>query len=190
MAVPAKKSYKIVLLGEGRVGKTSILLRYVRGEFVDKYAHSQTVTNLGNANRIYCLKCVFKIGSHIPWSLCVFEIMAYVTHCLISRSISSFHLFGYADNKSPHKRIKWTKKFHSEVIASLCIYGTQQARSAFTRSPRSITETLRSVISFHISLPILILLLSFPRVHYLSTISQTGLLSSECRTGSVSSRSW
>ena len=28
--------YKIVLLGEGRVGKTSILLRYTRGEYSDK----------------------------------------------------------------------------------------------------------------------------------------------------------
>jgi tRNA U34 5-carboxymethylaminomethyl modifying GTPase MnmE/TrmE len=27
--------YKIVLLGEGRVGKTSILLRYIRGEYSD-----------------------------------------------------------------------------------------------------------------------------------------------------------
>ena len=28
--------FKIVLLGEGRVGKTSILLRYIRGEYDDK----------------------------------------------------------------------------------------------------------------------------------------------------------
>ncbi|CAE7773818.1 RAB21, partial [Symbiodinium microadriaticum] len=28
--------YKIVLLGEGRVGKTSILLRYIRGEYSDQ----------------------------------------------------------------------------------------------------------------------------------------------------------
>lgn len=28
--------YKVVLLGEGRVGKTSILLRFVRGEYSDK----------------------------------------------------------------------------------------------------------------------------------------------------------
>lgn len=27
--------FKIVLLGEGRVGKTSILLRYIRGEYSD-----------------------------------------------------------------------------------------------------------------------------------------------------------
>lgn len=27
--------FKIVLLGEGRVGKTSILLRYIRGEYTD-----------------------------------------------------------------------------------------------------------------------------------------------------------
>jgi Ras-related protein Rab-21 len=28
--------FKIVLLGEGRVGKTSILLRYIRGEYDDR----------------------------------------------------------------------------------------------------------------------------------------------------------
>ena len=28
--------FKIVLLGEGRVGKTSILLRYIRGEYSDQ----------------------------------------------------------------------------------------------------------------------------------------------------------
>ena len=31
----AQQRYKIVLLGEGRVGKTSILIRYIRGEFSD-----------------------------------------------------------------------------------------------------------------------------------------------------------
>lgn len=30
------RPYKVVLLGEGRVGKTSILLRFVRGAFDDK----------------------------------------------------------------------------------------------------------------------------------------------------------
>lgn len=28
--------FKVVLLGEGRVGKTSILLRYIRGEYTDR----------------------------------------------------------------------------------------------------------------------------------------------------------
>jgi len=32
----ATKRFKVVLLGEGRVGKTSILLRFVRGEYSDK----------------------------------------------------------------------------------------------------------------------------------------------------------
>lgn len=32
----SKPSYKVVLLGEGRVGKTSLLLRYVRGEYNDR----------------------------------------------------------------------------------------------------------------------------------------------------------
>ena len=32
----ATQRYKIVLLGEGRVGKTSILLRYIRGEYTDQ----------------------------------------------------------------------------------------------------------------------------------------------------------
>lgn len=32
----ATKRFKVVLLGEGRVGKTSILLRFVRGEYDDK----------------------------------------------------------------------------------------------------------------------------------------------------------
>lgn len=31
-----QRGFKVVLLGEGRVGKTSILLRYVRGEFDDR----------------------------------------------------------------------------------------------------------------------------------------------------------
>ncbi len=31
----ASARYKIVLLGEGRVGKTSILIRYIKGEFSD-----------------------------------------------------------------------------------------------------------------------------------------------------------
>lgn len=31
-----QRGFKVVLLGEGRVGKTSILLRYVRGEFSDR----------------------------------------------------------------------------------------------------------------------------------------------------------
>uniref|UniRef100_A0A7S2R7Q4 Ras-related protein Rab-21 n=1 Tax=Rhizochromulina marina TaxID=1034831 RepID=A0A7S2R7Q4_9STRA len=32
----ASQRFKVVILGEGRVGKTSILLRYVRGEYSDK----------------------------------------------------------------------------------------------------------------------------------------------------------
>ena len=32
----ASSRFKVVLLGEGRVGKTSILLRFVRGEYTDK----------------------------------------------------------------------------------------------------------------------------------------------------------
>jgi Ras-related protein Rab-21 len=31
-----KQQFKVVLLGEGRVGKTSILLRYTRGEYDDR----------------------------------------------------------------------------------------------------------------------------------------------------------
>ena len=34
--VGMSQRYKIVLLGEGRVGKTSILLRYIRGEYSDQ----------------------------------------------------------------------------------------------------------------------------------------------------------
>ena len=34
--VRMSQRYKIVLLGEGRVGKTSILLRYIRGEYSDQ----------------------------------------------------------------------------------------------------------------------------------------------------------
>ena len=32
----SSQRFKVVLLGEGRVGKTSILLRYTRGEYNDK----------------------------------------------------------------------------------------------------------------------------------------------------------
>jgi Ras-related protein Rab-21 len=32
----SSQRFKIVLLGEGRVGKTSILLRYIRGEYDDR----------------------------------------------------------------------------------------------------------------------------------------------------------
>eukprot|EP01040_Poterioochromonas_malhamensis_P003628 gene3628-3876_t len=32
----AQERFKVVLLGEGRVGKTSILLRYTKGEYSDK----------------------------------------------------------------------------------------------------------------------------------------------------------
>ena len=32
----SNQRFKIVLLGEGRVGKTSILLRYIRGEYDDR----------------------------------------------------------------------------------------------------------------------------------------------------------
>lgn len=32
----SSQRYKIVLLGEGRVGKTSILLRYIKGEYSDQ----------------------------------------------------------------------------------------------------------------------------------------------------------
>jgi len=36
MAANKKKVFKVVLLGEGRVGKTSILLRYIEGKYDDK----------------------------------------------------------------------------------------------------------------------------------------------------------
>ena len=32
----SSQRFKVVLLGEGRVGKTSILLRYTRGEYSDR----------------------------------------------------------------------------------------------------------------------------------------------------------
>lgn len=36
MADRASRKFKVVLLGEGRVGKTSILLRYIKGEYDDR----------------------------------------------------------------------------------------------------------------------------------------------------------
>ncbi|EGG20448.1 Rab GTPase [Cavenderia fasciculata] len=37
----AEKSFKVVLLGEGCVGKTSIVLRYIQNTFVDKHVMTQ-----------------------------------------------------------------------------------------------------------------------------------------------------
>lgn len=49
--------YKIVLLGEGRVGKTSILLRYIKGEYSDQQISTlqasyldKKITLSGNVN--------------------------------------------------------------------------------------------------------------------------------------------
>lgn len=41
--------YKVVLLGEGRVGKTSILLRYTRGEYNDKQVSTLQASYLDKA---------------------------------------------------------------------------------------------------------------------------------------------
>jgi len=44
--------YKVVLLGEGRVGKTSILLRYTRGEYNDKQVSTLQASYLDKAARV------------------------------------------------------------------------------------------------------------------------------------------
>ncbi|POM72536.1 Ras family GTPase, partial [Phytophthora palmivora] len=36
MGERSTKKFKVVLLGEGRVGKTSILLRYIKGEYDER----------------------------------------------------------------------------------------------------------------------------------------------------------
>lgn len=38
--------FKVVLLGEGRVGKTSILLRYTKGEYSDRQVHHSFATDI------------------------------------------------------------------------------------------------------------------------------------------------
>ena len=44
--------YKVVLLGEGRVGKTSILLRYTRGEYNDKQVSTLQASYLDKGVRL------------------------------------------------------------------------------------------------------------------------------------------
>lgn len=44
---------KVVLLGEGCVGKTSIVLRYVQNQFNDKHIQTLQVRGGGGKNYIY-----------------------------------------------------------------------------------------------------------------------------------------
>lgn len=46
----SEKSFKVVLLGEGAVGKTSIMLRYTENKFIDK--HVSTVQAAFASKRI------------------------------------------------------------------------------------------------------------------------------------------
>jgi Ras-related protein Rab-21 len=41
-----KREFKVVLLGEGCVGKTSLVLRYCRGQFNDKHVTTLQVASL------------------------------------------------------------------------------------------------------------------------------------------------
>ena len=61
MAGEAISHYKVVLLGEGRVGKTSILLRYIENSYVDgrpstlqaSYLDKHVVIDDDDANNCY-----------------------------------------------------------------------------------------------------------------------------------------
>lgn len=45
------QNFKVVLLGEGAVGKTSIVLRYVEDKFNDKHISTLQVREMKNALR-------------------------------------------------------------------------------------------------------------------------------------------
>lgn len=64
----ARVSFKVVLLGEGAVGKTSLLLRYVENKFNDR--HIQTL-QVSFKNKIYdFVKHVRTIVFYFVWSAC------------------------------------------------------------------------------------------------------------------------
>ena len=73
----ATQRYKIVLLGEGRVGKTSILLRYIRGEYTDQQtstiqpAQLQCKTNRKGTPMMY-IATTNRISKKTPF-FCFFE---------------------------------------------------------------------------------------------------------------------
>jgi Ras-related protein Rab-21 len=46
--------FKVVLLGEGRVGKTSLLLRYVKDTFDDRQISTIQVRNLWRSVQHFC----------------------------------------------------------------------------------------------------------------------------------------
>ena len=49
MATASRKNqFKVVLLGEGCVGKTSLMLRYVQDKFNDKHLTTLQVSNLSS----------------------------------------------------------------------------------------------------------------------------------------------
>ncbi|CAE7949215.1 RAB21 [Symbiodinium sp. KB8] len=56
MAAAASASFKLVLLGEGRVGKTSIVLKFVRGAFDDKQVTSSDAS---------CLERTVSVGGSV-----------------------------------------------------------------------------------------------------------------------------
>ena len=45
--------FKVVLLGEGRVGKTSILLRYTKGEYSDRQVYLNVRKSFLDTNLFY-----------------------------------------------------------------------------------------------------------------------------------------
>ena len=50
---------KVVLLGEGCVGKTSIVLRYVQNQFNDKHIQTLQVRGGGRENLYICMMVCF-----------------------------------------------------------------------------------------------------------------------------------
>lgn len=48
----SNERFKVVLLGEGRVGKTSILLRYIRGEYNDRQVSTLQASYLDKKLRL------------------------------------------------------------------------------------------------------------------------------------------
>lgn len=52
------KNFKVVLLGEGCVGKTSLVLRYVENKFNDKHITTLQVSTTVSVDALICVACM------------------------------------------------------------------------------------------------------------------------------------
>ncbi|KAJ8603170.1 hypothetical protein CTAYLR_004614 [Chrysophaeum taylorii] len=113
---PRDNGFKVVLLGEGRVGKTSILLRYVKGEFSDRQVSTLQASYLDRRLAVQDQSIQLSI-----WDTAGQERFHALGPIYYRDADGALLVYDITDYSSFNKVTKWVRELRQIVGAEICI---------------------------------------------------------------------